>query len=74
MQNLPTTLYPQSSQSSHQTAWVCMLGNEPAILISNGWSGAFCDVLMPGPDLTAIFDHLEKPHRISKSLGKAVED
>jgi hypothetical protein len=50
-----------------------MLGNEPGIPTSGGWACTFCDVVKPGPDLAAIYDHLEKVHRISKCLWKAVE-
>lgn len=64
----------ESSQCSPQTTWVCMLGDAPAIPTLNGWSCAFCDVMMLGPDPITIFDHLEKAHRISKCSGKAIED
>jgi hypothetical protein len=64
----------ESSQCSPQTTWICMLRDEPAILTSAGWSCTFCNIMSLGPSPTAIFDHLEKEHRISKCLGKAVED
>jgi hypothetical protein len=63
----------ESSQCSPQTIWVCMMGDKPAILTSAGWACSFCDAVEPGPDLTAIFDHLERAHRISKCLRKTMK-